>query len=163
MSTKGYKATTDKVMISKVSQAKIVDYLRDVYVNGKTRAVAYAENIDSSIYELSPSEIQSKIDWLSKGREDFGELKEMVVAEENERMLRRSGLMQQKAMELLVSTVDAAQRLVTNDDATAKDVSSAAGVIKNLMPAFEVIAGAKNENTGASPAQRKDRVRRVIN
>ena len=159
-----FKGSTKKVMISKVSQGKVVDYLRAVYVDGKTRTAAYAENIDASIYELTPKEIQSKLDWVSKGREDFEELKEMVVNEENERMLRRSGLMQQKAMELLVSTVDAAQRLVSEEDVDAKAITSAAGVIKTLMPAFEVIAGkGSGDEGGASPAERKARARKVIN
>lgn len=151
------------VQISRVSQAKIADYLRAVYVDGKTRIAAYAENIDSSIYSLEPKEIQNKLDWVSKGRRDFEELKEMVVSEEQERMLRRSGLMQQKAMELLVSTVEAAQNLVTHEDATAKEVTAAAGVIKTLMPAFETIANSSKVDTGASAAERKARVRKVIN
>lgn len=161
-SNKRYLGNQRKVMISKVSQAKIVDYLRDVYINGKTRVTAYAENIDPSIYELRPTEIQAKLDWLPTGRPDFAELKEMVLSEENERMLRRSGLMQQKAMELLVSTVDAAQRMVQEEDADAKTVAAAAGVIKTLMPAFETIAST-NKDTGASQTQRKSRAQKVIN
>lgn len=162
-SGKRYTGRGTKVMISKVSQGKIVDYLRAVYVDGKTRAAAYAENIDPSIYSLTPQEIQDKIDWVAKGRKDFEELKEMVIAEENERMLRRSGLMQQKALELLVSTVEAAQRRVEDPDADPKDITAAAGVIKTLIPAFESIASAKNNNTGPSEAERKLRARKVIN
>ena len=158
-----YTAEERKVRISKVSQAKIADYLRDVYVNGKTRVTSYAENIDPSIYELSPKEIQTKLDWIAKGRKDFEELKEMVIAEEQERMMRRSGLMQQKALELLVSTVDAAQRLVEAEEVDPKAVTSAAGVIKTLMPAFETIAGAKTDRGGASDAERKARVSKVLN
>lgn len=158
-----YKGTKKQIMIGKVSQAKIADYLRDVYVNGKTRVSAYAENIDSSIYSLDPKSIQNKIDWVAKGRDDFEELKEMVISEEQERMLRRSSLMQQKAMELLVSTVEAAQRRVQDEEASPKDITAAAGVIKTLMPAFESIANVKNENTGISAADRRARARSVIN
>lgn len=159
-----FKGSTKKIMVSKVSQAKIVDYLRDVYVNGKTRTVSYAENIDPNLYSYTPEEIQAKIDWLPKGRDDFTRLKEMVLAEENERMMRRSGLMQQKAMELLVSTVEAAQRRVSDEDATPKDIMAASGVIKSLMPAFETIAGAGgNKESGASAADRRSRARKVIN
>lgn len=151
------------IRISKVSQRKISEYIRDVYINGKPRIVAYAENIDPTIYSLESESARNKLDSVSRDRDDFKELKDMVLKEDREHMLRRSGLLQRKSMELLISTIDAAQRALDDGGGDPRAISSATGVLKTLMPALEAV-NRKDENyDSVSPEKRKNRARLVIN
>lgn len=161
---RAFRATNHEINVSKVHPSKISEYIRAVYVDGKPRITAFAEHIDPGVYSHSLDSARRRIERVN-ARPDFEELKELIVSEENERMLRRSGMLQKKAMELLVSTIEASQRLLDSDEATAKDVQAAAGVVKSLVPAFQAInqdMETVNNPNKLTDKQRRERASRAI-
>lgn len=162
MGKNGTTGTRRMIVASKVSDRKMADYIRAVVVDGKRRIVAYAENIDPSIYEMDPDQMRAKLD-SCKLHKNYNSLKEMVEAEEREHMLRRSGTLQNKAMELLVSTIEAAQVRLHSEDVDSKDIAMAAGVVKSLLPAFQAINSDRvSQMEGKSSEARRLRASKVV-
>lgn len=159
-----YKGKSSTVITSRLSQRVVADYLREVHVNGRTRITAYAKHIDPGIYSLEPAKARRQLDALYN-REDYEELQEMIISEERETMLRKSSLLQNKAMQLLVSTIDAAQQILDSPEVTASDVKTAASVVSSLMPALKGTTDQGGDDGGhrISPQQRRERAKGVIN
>lgn len=157
-------ATTATKMfnVRNIGDSKLFEYIRAIHVEGSTRAAAYAKYINSNIYSMTPDQIRRRLDTL-KNHPRYDEIRDIVLAEEQDYILRRSATLQNKAMELLVSTMEAAQRRITSDDSDSKDIQAAATVIKSLMPAYQAINQPREDPNAASPSQRKNRARMVIN
>ena len=134
-----HKSTARQVRPAKLSQDKVYEYLKKVEIDGLPRVRAYAEAIDPAIYELQPESMRKKLDYLAKDYPNFKEIREMVLAENQEWALRRSGAIQNKAIDLLSNLLDKANEIATNPDADAKDLNVAVSTLKSIMPAFTAI------------------------
>lgn len=144
----------------KVSPTKVCEYIRGAYLDGKTRLAAYAEAIDPNIYSANYRyrfEIIAKLE----DRDDFEDLKQMVMEEDSKDMLLRSSSAQRKAFDLLMSTLEAAQESVKSNPDDPKVLQAASGVLKTLTPAFQAI----NQEPDRQPRQvagRRARVAQII-
>lgn len=146
---------------SKISEEKMYNYIRKVEIDGLPRVRAYAEAIDGAIYDLAPAEINTKLDYLKRNYKGYDELKEMVLAEQQDWALRRSAAVQDKAMNLLTNLLDRANQIATNPDADAKELSQAVSMLKTIMPAFTAV-GNKRDNDSVT-TNRKSRAEKFIN
>jgi hypothetical protein len=113
-------------------------------IDGYPRVRAYAETIDPKIYDLSPSQITDKLDYLRDHYEGFDDIKASVLAEQREWNLRRSGAIQNKALDLLANLIDKANTIATDPNADAKELNMAVNTLKSIMPALTAV-GNKNE------------------
>lgn len=144
----------------KVSPNKVCDYIRDAYLNGKTRLKSYAENVDPNIYTKAYG-YRYKIIAKLEDRADFQDLKNMVMEEDQKDMLLRSSSAQRKAHELLLNTIESANAAVLENGDDPKTLQAAAGVLKTLMPAFQAINVTVNDSS-RNEAHLKARAARVI-
>lgn len=146
---------------SKISDEKVYNYIKKLEVDGLPRVRAYAEAIDPAIYDLAPGQIEERLESFKRHSKNYNSIKEMVLAEQKEWSLRRSAVMQDKAMNLLNNLLDKANEIATNPDADAKQLAQAVSTLKTIMPAFTAI-GAKN-NMETSTTDKKSRAGRYIN
>ena len=144
---KTYSATRRQVKISKVATSKLYDYIKKVEIDGLPRIRAYAEAIDPAIYDLTPEQVANKLDYISRDYPPYKEVKEMVLAENKEWALRRSGAIQNKALDLLGNLLDKANEIATDPNADAKELNIAVSTLKSIMPAFNAIGEKANMNT----------------
>lgn len=158
----GKSTFRQKFNLQAIGDSKLYEYIRAIYVEGSTRAAAYVKYIDSDAYSLTPKTLQNRMDAIPK-LERYEELKSIVLTEERDYILRRSATLQNKAMELLVSTMEAAQKRIEGEDASSKDIQAAATVIKSLMPAYQAINQPAEDPNAATPGQRRSRVKAIIN
>lgn len=134
------KQNQRQVRIKKLSQDKVYEYIKKVELDGLPRVRAYAEAIDSHIYECNPETMRKKLDYLAKEYPNFKEIKEMVLAENQEWALRRSGAIQNKAVDLLSNLLDRANEIAQDPEADAKQLNMAVSTLKSIMPAFTAIS-----------------------
>lgn len=144
---------------AKISQAKLYEYIKKIEVDGMPRIRAYAEAIDPQIYQLEPSKVGKKLDALRDGRDDYDDIKAMVLAEQEDWILRRSSVIQDKAVNLLANLIDKANELATKPDADVKELSAAITTLRTIMPAFTNGMNTKKEDT----TDRKGRASKYIN
>ena len=146
---------------SKISSGKIYDYIKKVEIDGYPRVRAYAEAIDPMIYNLTPSQISDKLDVLRRDAPSYDEIREMVLAEHKDWALRRSGAIQNKAMDLLSNLLDKANTIATDPDADSKDLNIAVSTLKSILPAFTAVGNAANADN--STVNKKARASKFIN
>lgn len=149
------------VVPSKVGAAKVYEYIKKIEVDGIPRVRAYAESIDPKIYELTPQQISSKLEYFKNAYPAYKEIKEMVLAEQKDWALRRSTAMQNKAMDLLSNLLDKANEIATDPDADAKDLNVAVSTLKSIMPAFTAIGNKTEMSTDTT--DKKSRASKFIN
>lgn len=130
------KAKRKTMLPSKISQQKRYEYIKKIEVDGYPRIRAYAEVIDPKIYDLTPKEIDNRIVYLKDAWKDYDELREMVLAEQQDWNLRRSAIAQDKAIELLTVTLDKAIEMVRDPECDNKSLAAAVSTLKTIMPAF---------------------------
>jgi len=150
-----------QVRQGKLSQSKVYDYIKKVEIDGLPRVRAYAEAIDPAIYELQPESMRKRLDRLKEDYPNFNEIKEMVLAENKDWALRRSGAIQNKAMDLLSNLLDKANQIALDPDADAKDLNVAVSTLKSIMPAFTAIGEKTTMNTDTT--DKHARASRFIN
>ena len=148
------------VIPSKVSPNKVCGYIRSAYLDGKTRLSSYAENIDPNVYKAQYRYRFELIDKLER-RDDFDDLKTMVMEEDQKDMFIRSASAQRKAFDLLMSTIEAAQQSVSESPADPKTLQAATTVLKTLAPAFQAINQEPDDNR-RRVVDRKARAAKVI-
>lgn len=158
-SNKNNKFTDFLPAPSKIAQKKIYDYIKKIEVDGLPRVRAYAEAIDPRIYELPPNKIADKLDAVRTYRSDYKELEEMVRAEQKDWILRRSAVIQDKAVSLLANVIDKANELASKPETDVKELSAAIATLKTIMPALTV----NNNNNTDNSNDRKARASKFIN
>lgn len=136
-----------QVRQSKLSQSKVYEYIKKIEVDGLPRVRAYAEAIDPAIYDLQPESMRKKLDRLKEDYPNFDEIKEMVLAENKDWAMRRSGAIQNKAMDLLSNLLDKANQIATDPNADAKDLNVAVSTLKSILPAFTAVNEKANMST----------------
>ena len=146
-------------MPSKLSASKVYEYIKKIEVDGCPRVRAYAETIDPSIYNLKPAQIKSKLDYLRDSYKGYDELKETVLAEQQDWILRKSSRIQDKSIELLANIIDKANEMVSKPDLDIKEFNASIQTLKTIMPALT----ANNANTVDNKAERKRRAQEFIN
>lgn len=146
---------------SKLAQSKVYDYIKKVEIDGLPRVRAYAEAIDPAIYDLQPDSMRKRLDRLKEDYPNFDEIREMVLAENKDWALRRSGAIQNKAMDLLGNLLDKANEIATDPDADVKQLNLAVSTLKSIMPAFTAIGAKSTMDT--STTDKKARAAGYIN
>lgn len=146
---------------SKIAESKMYDYIKKVEVDGLPRVRAYAEAIDGAIYDLSPREIDQKLDYLKRNYKGYNELREMVLAEQQDWALRRSAAIQDKAVNLLTNLLDKANEIATKPDADTKELAQAVSMLRTIMPAFNAVGNKATMDTRTT--DRKARAQQFIN
>lgn len=146
---------------SKVSDSKVYEYIKKMEIDGLPRVRAYAEAIDPGIYDLAPQQISKTLDNFKLYCKSYDDIKEMVLAEQQDWALRRSAAVQDKAMNLLTNLLDKANEIATNPDADAKELSQAVSMLKTIMPAFTAVSGQKTYESDRT--DRRKRAERYIN
>lgn len=136
-----------QVRQSKLSQSKVYEYIKKIEVDGLPRVRAYAEAIDPAIYDLQPESMRKKLDRLKEDYPNFDEIKEMVLAENKDWAMRRSGAIQNKAMDLLSNLLDKANQIATDPNADAKDLNVAVSTLRSILPAFTAVNEKANMST----------------
>lgn len=162
MTTANVKSTRRLPVPSKISQTKVYDYIKKLEVDGLPRVRAYAEAIDPGIYDLTPTQMADKLDYFKANCPNFEEIREMVLAEQKDWALRRSGAVQDKAMTLLCNLLDKANQIATDPDADAKELNLAVTTLKSIMPAFTAVNGRANADVGPQ-VDKKARAGKFIN
>lgn len=150
-----------QVRMSGLSQSKVYEYIKKIEVEGYPRIRAYAEVIDDRIYDYTPSQIGSKLDYLRTHYPNYDALKEMVLAENKDWALRRSGALQNKALDLLGNLLDKANEIATKPDADMKELNVAVSTLKSVMPAFTAVNQKATMSTDTK--DRKARASHFIN
>jgi hypothetical protein len=151
-----------QVRIGKVHQGKIYDYIRKVEIDGLPRIRAYAEAIDPKIYDLPPGAAHRKLDRVREEYPQYEEIKEMVLAEEENWAMRKSHAAQDEALSLLLNTLKKANDIINKDDVSAQDLNAANAVLKTVMPAVTQVNDKAAGNVQAT-INRKARAERYIN
>lgn len=136
--------TERQVRITKVAPSKIYDYIKKLEIDGLPRVRAYAETIDPKIYDLNPAQMARKLDCIKRDYPNYDEIREMVLAENKDWALRRSGAIQNKALDLLGNLLDKANEIAQDPNADAKELNVAVSTLKSIMPAFTAIGGKAN-------------------
>lgn len=145
---------------SKISNEKVYNYIKKIEVDGLPRVRAYAEAIDKHIYDLSPQEMAKKLDYFKANCKSYDDIKEMVLAEQQDWALRRSAALQEKAVNLLYNLLDRANQIATDPNNDVKDLKEATAVLKTVMPAFTAMG---NKSNDAPNTDRKARAGKFIN
>lgn len=145
---------------SKISEEKMYNYIKKIEIDGLPRVRAYAEAIDGGIYDYSPSDIGYRLDYIKQSYKGYDELREMVLAEQQEWSLRRSAAVQDKAMSLLNNLLDKANEIATNPESDAKQLSQAVSMLKTIMPAFTAVGGKRDDSGNTN---KKARAEKFIN
>lgn len=140
----------NRIVPSKISEQKMYEYIKKIEIDGYTRVRAYAEVIDPAIYDMTPSAINHKLDYLRTSWKGFDELREMVLAEQKDWSLRRSSMIQDKAVNLLANLLDKANELATKPDVDAKELNMAISTLKTVMPAFTAVGNNANQDTNTT-------------
>jgi hypothetical protein len=151
-----------QVRVAKVHQSKIYEYIRKIEIDGLPRIRAYAEVIDPKIYDLPPSAAHRKLDRVREDYPNYEEIREMVLAEEENWAMRKSHAAQDEALSLLLNTLKKANDIINKDDVSAQDLNAANAVLKTVMPAVSAV-NTKAESNIQSAAQKKARAERFIN
>lgn len=133
------KYTKTGVIPSKVAASKVYDYIKMVETQGVPRIKAYAKCIDPEIYNFTPGQITSRLDYFQNNYKGYNDIKEMVLQEEKDWMLRRNSSLQNKALDLLSNLIDKANEIATDPNANTKDLSVAVSTLKSIMPAFAAV------------------------
>lgn len=154
--------TKRETRISKVSQENVYAYIKDVELNGVPRVVAFANHIDKGIYDHTPAEINQKIKYFQNNHPAYAMLKEMVMQEEKDWMLKRSSALQNKALDLLSNLLDKANDIAKDPESDAKELNVAVSTLKSIMPAFNAVKG-KMEYEPDNTATKKKRAQEYIN
>lgn len=141
----------------KVAPSKIAEYIRRTNIDGIARITAYQETIDPNIKKAPVPQRYNYINRL-EGRADYVAIKEFVLEEDQKDMILRSQTVRAKAFDLLMDTLEAAQRGVKENPDDAKMVSAASGVLKSLAPILTGIQG-KEEVEEKPKLQENDRLR----
>lgn len=150
-----------QVRIGKVHPSKIYDYIKKIEVDGLPRIRAYAEAIDEKIYDLPPAAAHRKLDRVREDYPEYEEIKEMVLAEESNWAIRKSHTAQDKALSLLVNSINKANEMLENPDCSSKDLMAATSVLKTIMPAITAVND--KANTPQASTDRKARASKYIN
>lgn len=155
-----FTSTSRQVRVAKVHPSKIYDYIKKVEIDGYPRIRAYAEAIDAKIYELPPGAAHRKLDRVREDYPEYGELRDMVLAEEANWAQRKSHAAQDEALSLLLNTLKKANEIINNKDVTAQDLNAANSVLKTVMPAVTAV----NDKASTAPQyDRKARASKYIN
>lgn len=149
--------------VKKVHQSKVYDYIRKVEIDGLPRLRAYAEAIDEKIYNLEPGAANRKLDRVREDYPEYNELREMVLSEQKDWALRKSYVIQDKAISLLVNVLDKANKLVESDDCDPKDLAAANNVLKSIMPAIKAVTDNSGSEAKVNTEDRSARVAKYIN
>lgn len=155
-----YKAKRKIPSPSKVSDQKVYNYIKKIEIDGLPRVRAYAEAIDKHIYDMPPQQIAKRLDYFKSHCSSYNDIRQMVLAEQQEWSLRRSAAVQDKAMNLLTNLLDKANEIATNPDADAKQLSQAVSMLKTIMPAFTAVGGRRDDS---GDTNRKARAEKFIN
>ena len=161
MSTNNATHKKRVAMPSKIAPSKIYDYIKKIEIDGYPRVRAYAEAIDNSIYDLTPSQITDKLDYLQRNYKGYADIKASVLAEQNEWNLRKSGAIQNKAIDLLSNLLDKANEIATDPDADAKDLNVAVSTLKSILPAFAAMSNKQPQQVEV--VDKKARASKFIN
>jgi hypothetical protein len=92
----------------------------------------------------------------------YEEIKEMVLAEEENWAMRKSHAAQDEALSLLLNTLKKANDIINKDNVSAQDLNAANAVLKTVMPAVTQVNDKAAGNVQAS-IDRKARAERYIN
>lgn len=149
------------VMPSKVAASRVYDYIKMVETQGIPRIRAYAKCIDPEIYNMTPSQITSRLDYFQNSYKGFNDIKEMVLQEEKDWMLRRNSALQNKALDLLSNLMDKANEIATDPDADAKDLNVAVSTLKSILPAFSAVGNKTSMDTDQT--DKRSRAGKYIN
>lgn len=160
-SNKTLKYNKTGVMPSKVAASKVYEYIKMVETQGVPRIKAYAKCIDPEIYSMTPGQITSRLDYFQTHYKGYNDIKEMVLQEEQDWMLRRNSSLQNKALDLLSNLMDKANEIATDPEADAKDLNVAVSTLKSIMPAFSAIGDRTRQNT--EQTDKKSRAGKYIN
>lgn len=147
-------------MTSRISPQKVYDYIKKLEIDGYPRVRAYAEAIDPEIYNLTPEQISSKLDYFKRNYAGYDDIKETVLAEHNDWNMRKSAAIQNKALDLLGNLLDKANQIATDPNADAKELNMAVNTLKSIMPAFTAIG---NKPAIESSTDKKSRAAEYIN
>lgn len=139
---------------SKIAPMKIYEYIKKIEIDGYPRVRAYAETIDPKIYDLAPGQITDKLDYLRDHYDGYNEIRESVLAEQQEWNLRRSGALQNKALDLLSNLIDRANEIAKDPETDAKQLNVAVTTLKSILPAFTAVGAAKESAPGANKTKR---------
>ena len=132
------------VIPSKVAASKVYDYIKMVETQGIPRIRAYAKCIDPEIYNFTPSQITARLDYFQNS---YKGIKEMVLQEDKDWMLRRNSALQNKALDLLSNLMDKANEIATDPNANAKDLNVAVSTLKSILPAFSAVGDKTSSDT----------------
>lgn len=147
-------------MTSRISPQKVYDYIKKLEIDGYPRVRAYAEAIDPEIYNLTPEQISSKLDYFKRNYAGYDDIKETVLAEHNDWNMRKSAAIQNKALDLLGNLLDKANQIATDPNADAKELNMAVNTLRSIMPAFTAIG---NKPAIESSTDKKSRAAEYIN
>ena len=161
MTTSPCKYNNLTARIGKTAPSKVYDYIRKVEIDGYPRVRAYAEAIDPMIYDLTPSQIGDRLDYLQTHYPGYKELKESVLAENKDWSLRKSVAIQNKAVDLLNNLLDKANQIATDPNTDVKELSTAISTLKAVMPAFTAVSN--NASRDINTTDKKTRAGKFIN
>lgn len=148
------------VRTSRIPPQKVYDYIKKLEIDGYPRVRAYAEAIDPEIYNLTPEQISSKLDYFKRNYAGYDDIRETVLAEHSDWNMRKSAAIQNKALDLLSNLLDKANQIATDPEADAKELNMAVNTLKSIMPAFTAIG---NKPSAESSKDKKTRAAGYIN
>lgn len=151
-----------QVRIGKCHQSKIYDYIKKVEIDGLPRIRAYAEAIDEKIYDLPPGAAHRKLDRVREEYPQYNEIKEMVLAEEEDWAMRKSHIAQDEAMSLLMNTLKKANAIVEKEDVTAQELNAATTVLKTVMPAIQAVSQKQHATDAITIENKRARASKYI-
>jgi hypothetical protein len=137
----------------KVAPSKVAEYIRLCYIEGMTRAQSYIQAVNPDALKLEVRTRYNHINAL-EARDDFQALKDMVMEEDTQDLLRRSSTAQRKALSLLMDTLDAAQQAVRENPTDPKTLASASSILKGLGSAFQATQATENDSERMLEARR---------
>lgn len=137
-------------MPHKVSERKVYEYIKKVEIDGLPRVRAYAEAIDEGIYDVNPQAASNRLDYFQNHAPGYKEIKEAILAEQQEWSMRKSAHIQDKAVDLLANLLDKANQIATDPDADAKQLATAVSTLKAIMPAFTAVGNKQTMDTSTT-------------
>ena len=151
-----------QVRVARVHQSKIYEYIKKIEIDGLPRIRAYAEAIDAKIYDLPPGAAHRKLDRVREDYPQYDEIKEMVLAEEENWAMRKSHAAQDEALSLLLNTLKKANDIINKENVSAQDLNAANAVLKTVMPAVSAV-NEKSSGNVQSSINKKARAEQYIN
>jgi hypothetical protein len=125
--------------MANIAPSRVAEYIRAIYIDGEKKYDAFERYIDPLARKVDYKNVTQYYRALEK-RPDWAELKDMILKEDEEYMLRRSGTLQRKAMNVLMNTIAAAEKAVADPaNCSRDDLKIANEVLKNIMPAMTAI------------------------